>query len=413
MPKETAVYTHGHHESVLRSHRWRTAANSAAYLLGELAPGHVGPGRRLRARHDHRGPGRAGRARPGHGVDAAADVLDAGRATPRPNAAWTTSTFAVADVHALDFPDDSFDVVHAHQVLQHVGDPVQALREMRRVCRPGGVVAARDSDYAAMTWYPEAPGTGRLAGAVPPGGPRQRRRAGRRPPAAVLGAAGRASPTSPPTAATWCFATPEERAWWSGLWADRTTASAYARAGGRRRPRRPRRSWRRSRTAWRAWGARATPGSWCRTARCCAGSVTGSAPRGRQQVPIRSRRANYPRPYGDSRNHAAHLRRRPGGLGGLLRTPHGHPAAALRARRGLGRGGRLLPADERPESELEILRKVTATIAVKDVDERTRRAHERRRPVIAGPVPTPVGRNLIAVHPDGSVFEYVDRKAAA
>ncbi|NGO88009.1 methyltransferase domain-containing protein, partial [Streptomyces sp. 196(2019)] len=39
MPKETAVYTHGHHESVLRSHRWRTAANSAGYLLGELRPG--------------------------------------------------------------------------------------------------------------------------------------------------------------------------------------------------------------------------------------------------------------------------------------------------------------------------------------------------------------------------------------
>lgn len=31
-----------------------------------------------------------------------------------------------------------------------------------------------------------------------------------------------------PTAAAWCFATPETRAWWSGLWADRTTASVYA-----------------------------------------------------------------------------------------------------------------------------------------------------------------------------------------
>src|SRR5882757_3964310 len=36
--KET-VYTHGHHESVLRSHRWRTAENSAAYLLPHLRPG--------------------------------------------------------------------------------------------------------------------------------------------------------------------------------------------------------------------------------------------------------------------------------------------------------------------------------------------------------------------------------------
>ncbi|KAJ2965440.1 hypothetical protein NUW54_g14118 [Trametes sanguinea] len=33
-----AVYTHGHHESVLRSHSWRTAENSAAYLLPYLKP---------------------------------------------------------------------------------------------------------------------------------------------------------------------------------------------------------------------------------------------------------------------------------------------------------------------------------------------------------------------------------------
>src|SRR5262245_25345231 len=33
------TYTHGHHESVLRSHRWRTIENSAAYLLPYLSPG--------------------------------------------------------------------------------------------------------------------------------------------------------------------------------------------------------------------------------------------------------------------------------------------------------------------------------------------------------------------------------------
>ena len=54
----------------------------------------------------------------------------------------------------LSFGDGTFDIVHAHQVLQHVDDPVAALREMRRVCRPGGIVAARDADYGAMTWHP-------------------------------------------------------------------------------------------------------------------------------------------------------------------------------------------------------------------------------------------------------------------
>ena len=35
----SSTYTHGHHESVLRSHRTRTAANSAAHLLPHLSPG--------------------------------------------------------------------------------------------------------------------------------------------------------------------------------------------------------------------------------------------------------------------------------------------------------------------------------------------------------------------------------------
>ena len=33
------TYTHGHHESVLRSHKWRTVDNSAAYLAPRLTSG--------------------------------------------------------------------------------------------------------------------------------------------------------------------------------------------------------------------------------------------------------------------------------------------------------------------------------------------------------------------------------------
>ncbi|NNN35761.1 VOC family protein [Streptomyces sp. S3(2020)] len=63
-----------------------------------------------------------------------------------------------------------------------------------------------------------------------------------------------------------------------------------------------------------------------------------------------------------------------------------------------------------PEAELEILRKVAATIAVKDVDEAHRVLTELGARIIAGPVGTPAGRNLIAMHPDGVVYEYVDRR---
>ncbi|MEU6594339.1 VOC family protein [Streptomyces sp. NPDC046881] len=63
-----------------------------------------------------------------------------------------------------------------------------------------------------------------------------------------------------------------------------------------------------------------------------------------------------------------------------------------------------------PESELEILRKVAATIAVQDVDEAHRLLTELGARIVAGPVPTPAGRNLLAVHPDGAVFEYADQR---
>ncbi|GGZ67216.1 VOC family protein [Streptomyces echinoruber] len=63
-----------------------------------------------------------------------------------------------------------------------------------------------------------------------------------------------------------------------------------------------------------------------------------------------------------------------------------------------------------PEAELEVLRKVAATIAVKDVDEACRVLGELGARVVAGPVATPAGRSLIAMHPDGAVYEYVDRR---
>src|ERR1700744_5849048 len=151
-----AEYTHGHHESVLRGHQRRTAEDSAAYLLPHLRPGQslldvvCGPGTITVDLADKVAPGTV------TAVDQFPDVLNMAHAeAARRNV--SNVTFATADVHRLEFPDGTFDVVHAHQVLQHVADPVQALREMRRVCRPGGVVAARDADYAGFIWYPQLP----------------------------------------------------------------------------------------------------------------------------------------------------------------------------------------------------------------------------------------------------------------
>jgi len=50
----------------------------------------------------------------------------------------TNVTLFEMDAATLTFPDDSFDVVYAPYVISVVSDPVQVVREMRRVCRPGG-----------------------------------------------------------------------------------------------------------------------------------------------------------------------------------------------------------------------------------------------------------------------------------
>ncbi len=217
-------YTHGHHESVLRSHTWRTIANSAQYLVEYLVPGcrvldvGCGPGTITAEMADRVGPGGAVL-----GMDAAADVVSlASDAHVRANLSFTTG-----DVYAIDVADDSFDVVHAHQVLQHLADPVAALREMRRVCRPGGIVAARDSDYPAMTWHPSPPELGEwlaLYSVITRGN-------GGNPDAGRLllawaHAAGFTDVT--PSASAWCFATPDDRQWWAGLWADRVVESSLA-----------------------------------------------------------------------------------------------------------------------------------------------------------------------------------------
>jgi SAM-dependent methyltransferase len=246
-----AVYTHGHHESVLRSHRWRTAANSAAYLLPHLVPGMrlldvgCGPGTITADLADLVAPG----------VVTAAEISPEALDLARSAIGRSNVEYAIADAHALPFDDGTFDVVHAHQVLQHLADPVAALAEMRRVARPGGLVAVRDSDYRAFAWYPQPPGlddwlalyqtVARANGGEPDAGRRL---------LSWAHAAGFAEVTA--SASVWCFATVEDRRWWGGLWADRVQQSAFAeqavRSGAARAE-----DLRRIADAWLEWAASA------------------------------------------------------------------------------------------------------------------------------------------------------------
>jgi SAM-dependent methyltransferase len=219
------VYTHGHHESVLRSHTWRTAENSAGHLLPHLRPG-------LDLLDVGCGPGTitvdlARRVAPGSvtGVAASADVIEQAAASLA--AADPPVRFEVGDAYHLDLDDRCVDVVHAHQLLQHLTDPVSALVEWRRVLRPGGLLAVRDSDYAAFAWAPRDPRLDRWLALYHEVTARNRAEAdaGR----FLLGWVRRAGyDVVAATSSTWTFATPDDRAWWGGLWADRVRRSSFA-----------------------------------------------------------------------------------------------------------------------------------------------------------------------------------------
>ncbi len=219
-------YTHGHHESVLRSHSWRTVENSAGYLLPCLAPG-------VRVLDVGCGPGTitldiAARVAPARvvGMDASAEVIEKAT-TLAAERDVANVEFVVGNAYELDYEDGTFDVVHAHQVLQHVSNPVAMLREFRRVRTADGVVGARDVDYSSCFWYPDSTGLDRwleVLTAV------QRSNEGEPDAGRRLKAwardAGFAEVVS--TASVWAFNSEADREWWGGLWEARMLQSALA-----------------------------------------------------------------------------------------------------------------------------------------------------------------------------------------
>ena len=212
---------------MLRSHRWRTADNSAAYLLPYLREGSTCW--MWAAVQGSLTIDLAKRTAPGRvvGVDLSA------RSLPKPGEAAETAgvpnvSFLAGDFRSVGFQPATFDVVHAHQVLQHLRDPVGALAAMRGLVRDGGHRGRRESDYSGMIWSPASPAPRPMARDLPGGHPPKRRRGQCRALAAGLGAAAAGFRDITYTSSTWTFATEETRRWWAELWAERTVASSFA-----------------------------------------------------------------------------------------------------------------------------------------------------------------------------------------
>ena len=150
----TPDYTMGFSEEMLESLRRYTAGASAAYLLPQLRPG-------LRVLDFGCGPGTisvglAKAVAPGemHGIDMEESQIELARSVAKVNG-QDNATFHVGDVTDLPFEDGFFDVAHCHNVLMHIPDTSGVLAEVKRVLKPGGLIACREMICGSSFTHPD------------------------------------------------------------------------------------------------------------------------------------------------------------------------------------------------------------------------------------------------------------------
>lgn len=149
-------YTHGYSAAAVSEMANRTADSHAAFFLPYLSESsHVldcgsGPGS-ISIGVAQRVP--AGRVT---GID-----IDPGQvkiATDRAiSEAVSNVEFRQASLYEIPFGDDAYDAVFAHAVLEHIRHPLDVLKEMFRVLKPGGIVALRHPVVSSRVWSPPAP----------------------------------------------------------------------------------------------------------------------------------------------------------------------------------------------------------------------------------------------------------------
>ena len=130
-------------EGILETSKRYTAQSHARHLLPHLRPGQrvldfgCGPGTIS--------VGLAKAVEPGElsGVDIKESQVEIARTVARFQG-QRNAVFHVGDVLDLPFEDGFFDVAHGHDILMRVADAAAALAEVKRVLKPGGIIACRE-----------------------------------------------------------------------------------------------------------------------------------------------------------------------------------------------------------------------------------------------------------------------------
>ncbi|HRW10939.1 MAG TPA: methyltransferase domain-containing protein [Caldilineaceae bacterium] len=154
---QSRPYLHGYDSALTtRWHAGRSAEKQGRFLLPYLQPGMTlldcgcGSGSITLGLAKIVAPGQV------IGVDLSTVEIDRARLSADQQKV-TTVRFATGDLYHLDYVDASFDALFCHNVLEHLDDPLAALREMQRVLTPGGVIGVRDTDMGGILLHPPDP----------------------------------------------------------------------------------------------------------------------------------------------------------------------------------------------------------------------------------------------------------------
>src|SRR5215213_7720966 len=80
------------------------------------------------------------------GVDLSESYLEMARMRAEQSTVGARTCFQAGDIAALPFDDNTFDLIWCAQSMYSLPDPLGALRELRRVVRPGGTISVFEND---------------------------------------------------------------------------------------------------------------------------------------------------------------------------------------------------------------------------------------------------------------------------
>jgi ubiquinone/menaquinone biosynthesis C-methylase UbiE len=154
--EDQECYAPGYADDLVHSFQRRTIANSAAFFLSDLSPDMTlldcgcGPGTITAGFAKILTRGKV------FGIDIETTQIDQSKLYAQ-KLGLDNVQFSCANIYEIPFPDNFFDAIFAHAVLQHLKDPVEALNETYRVLKPGGVIGLRDDDTSSLIIAPDDP----------------------------------------------------------------------------------------------------------------------------------------------------------------------------------------------------------------------------------------------------------------